>query len=124
VPAGGRVWLVWTRGYTYYLDRGYRLDSVFEGWRFEALLDGSPDPAALRAALRAEGFTHVLVNRRLFLQGTSADTEPGRTERLRRRFAAVLAAGALVEERSWKAMTLFRIPEDGERASTIAAPAP
>jgi hypothetical protein len=109
VPPTGRVWLVWTRGYTYYLDRGYRLDSVFEGWRFEALVDEAADPAALAASLRADGFTHVLVNRRYFLQGTSADTAPGRTARLRARFDAVLAAGALVEEKKWKAMTLFRV---------------
>ncbi len=109
VPPAGRVWLVWTRGYTYYLDRAYRLDSVFEGWRFEALLDQAPDPAALGASLRADGITHVLVNRRYFLQGESADTEPGRTARLRGRFDAVLAAGTLVEEKRWKAMILFRV---------------
>ncbi len=109
VPPTGRVWLVWTRGYTYYLDRAYRLDSVFEGWRFEALLDQAPDPEALGASLRADGITHVLVNRRYFLQGTSADTEPGRTARLRGRFDAVLAAGTLVEEKRWKAMILFRV---------------
>jgi hypothetical protein len=103
------VWLVWTRGYTYYLDRPYRLDSVFEGWRFEALLDAAPDPPALAASLRAEGFTHVLVNRRFFLQGTNADTEPGRTARLRERFAAALAAGALVEEERWPTVTLLRV---------------
>jgi hypothetical protein len=109
VPPGGRVWLVWMRGYTYYLDRPYRLDSVFEGWRFEALVEGSPDAAALHDALRAEGFSHVLVNRRFFLQGTSADTEPGRTRRLRARFDAFVAAGALVEDQRWGAVTLFRV---------------
>jgi hypothetical protein len=115
VPPGGRVWLVWTRGYTYYLDRPYRLDSVFEGWRFEALLESSTSPEALQGSLRAEGFTHVLVNRRFFLEGTSADTEPGRTARLRALFEACVAAGALVEQRRWEAVTLFRVKDSGER---------
>jgi hypothetical protein len=109
VPPEGRVWLVWTRGYTYYLDRPYRLDSVFEGWRFEALVESSPSPEGLRASLRAEGFTHVLVNRRFFLEGTSADTEPGRTALLRARFEACVAAGALIEQRRWGAVTLLRV---------------
>lgn len=108
-PDPGKVWLVWTRGYTYYLDRPYRLDSVFEGWRFEALLDAAEGPAALAASLRAEGFTDVLVNRRFFLQGTSADTEPGRTARLRRRFEAALAASALVPEGEWGPVVLLRV---------------
>jgi hypothetical protein len=109
VPPEGRVWLVWTRGYTYYLDRPYRLDSVFEGWRFEALVESSPSPEALQASLHAEGFTHVLVNRSFFLQGTNADTERGRTAILRARFQACVAAGALVEERRWGPVTLFRV---------------
>jgi hypothetical protein len=111
VPPGGKVWLVWTRGYTYYLDRPYRLDSVFEGWRFEALLDTVTDPAALGAALSGEGFTHVLVNRRFFLAGTTADTEPGRTARLRRRFEAALGAGVLVEDRSWGPTVLLHVAD-------------
>jgi hypothetical protein len=109
VPESGRVWLVWTRGYTYYLDRPYRLDSVFEGWRFEALLDSAADPMALRDALRAEGFTHVLIGRRFFLQGSNAELEPGRTARLRARFEAALAAGVLTEEKRWSALSLFRV---------------
>ncbi len=114
VPPSGKVWLVWTRGYTYYLDRAYRLDSVFEGWRFEGLLERAEDPASFAAALRSEGFTHVLLNQRLFLEGTSADTEPGRTARLRARFDAVLKSGALVEEKAWSAMTLLRVAPAAE----------
>jgi 4-amino-4-deoxy-L-arabinose transferase-like glycosyltransferase len=109
VPPDGRVWLVWTRGHTYYLDRPYRLDSVFEGWRFEALLDGAPDAGAFVAALRADGITHVLANERFFLRGTSAETERGRTARLRQRFAALLSEGALVEQRRWGTVALWRI---------------
>jgi hypothetical protein len=116
VPPDGRVWLVWTRAYTYYLTRPYRLDCVFEGWRFEALVDSAPDAVAFVASLRADGFTHVLVNERFFLRGESADTERGRTARLRRRFAAWLAEGALVEERRWGSFVLYRGPaRSGER---------
>jgi hypothetical protein len=115
VPPEGRVWLVWTRAYTYYLTRPYRLDCVFEGWRFEALVDASPDAATLIAALRVDGITHVLVNERFFLRGESADTRRGRTARLRKRFAARLSEGVLVEAKRWGSFVLYRVGDLGER---------
>lgn len=111
VPADGRVWLVWTRGYTYYLDRPYRLDSVFEAWRLEALLDESPDLGAFQEALRRDGITHLLVNERFFLTGTNADLQPGRTERLRARWQGALNAGALVPTQRWGPVALYAVAE-------------
>lgn len=116
VPEDGRVWLVWMRGYTYYLHRPYRLDCVFEAWRFEALLDEAKDAASMGDALRRDGITHVLVNHRFFLQNDNADLRPGRTDLLRDRFAAALRAHELAEAKRWGSITLYRVasPEDGQ----------
>jgi len=97
VPANGKVWLVWTRNFTYYFKRPYRLDCVFEGYRFEALLDESGDDEAFVAQLRTLGVTHLLINHRFFLAGDNADTTPGRTERLRQRFSGLVDRGALAQ---------------------------
>lgn len=108
VPEGGRVWLVWMRGYTLDFPRDYRLDCVFEGWRMEELLDTAASPEDARA--RLDGFSHVLVNHRFFLQGANADwEEPGRTERLRGRWAALQASGVLRAVYSWGPVTLYAV---------------
>ncbi len=109
IPADGRVWLVWTRGYTYYLDRPYRLDSVFEAYRLEAMLDEHAHPDALLAALRAEGVTHLLINQRFYLAGTSADLRPGRTELLRQRWQSALDAGVLIPQQRWGPVILYAV---------------
>ncbi len=113
VPEDGRLWLVWTQAQTYYLRREMRLDCVFEGWRFEALLDEQPSAAEFGAALRREGFTHVLIDRRFLLWRRIADLTEGRTDRLRRRFEAVKTAGVLDERRCWGPMCLYRVGGGG-----------
>jgi hypothetical protein len=111
VPETGRVWLVWMRGYTYYLRRPYRIDCVFEAWRLEALLDRSENATLFGDALRSEGFTHLLVNHRFFLQNGNADLRPGRTDLLQGRFAAFLDAGEIAPRASWGAITLYAVAE-------------
>jgi hypothetical protein len=111
VPETGRVWLVWMRGYTYYLRRDYRIDCVFEAWRLEALLDRSEDATRFGDALRADGFTHLLVNHRFFLQNGNADLRPGRTDLLRSRFAAFVDAGEIAPRASWGGITLYSVAE-------------
>jgi hypothetical protein len=111
VPAGGRVWLVWMRGYTYYLRRAYRIDCVFEAWRLEALLDRSENPTGFGDALRSDGITHLLVNHRFFLQDGNADLRPGRTDLLQRRFAAFRDAGEIAPRASWGPITLYAVAE-------------
>ncbi|MCB9778175.1 MAG: phospholipid carrier-dependent glycosyltransferase [Alphaproteobacteria bacterium] len=112
VPEDGRVWLVWTRGYSYYAPRDVRVDSVFEAWRLEALLDEAGDADQAIALLRADGITHLLINRRFFLTGTNADLEEGRTERLRQRFGALVAAGRLRPVEEWGPVVLLEVAED------------
>lgn len=110
VPEDGRVWLVWTRGFTYYLRRDHRLDSVFEGWRFEALLDEASSVDAAVASLQRDGITHVLINHRYFLLGKNADLTEGRTERLRARFEVLLRERRLVEVERWGPVALYQVP--------------
>lgn len=108
VPEDGRVWLVWMRAYTYDFPRAYRVDQVFEAWRLEELLDAAEGPAD--AGRRLAGFTHLLVNHRFFLVGENADwDDPGRTERLRARWAALVQAGVVREARSWGPVTLWSV---------------
>lgn len=114
VPEDGRVWLVWMRGYSYYLRRDYRLDCVFEAWRLEALLDEVASPRALGDALRSEGITHLLVNHRYFLSEASADLSPGRTERLRARFSGALASEVLAPVRRWGSVALYAVADAGD----------
>ena len=109
VPEDGRIWLVWMRGYTYYLPRDYRLDCIFEGWRLEALLDVASGPEELGDALRADGITHLLVNRRFFLSDDNADLEPGRTRRLRARFDAALESAELSPVKGWGPIALYAV---------------
>lgn len=111
VPADGRVWLVWMRGYTYYLDRPYRMDCVFEAWRLEALLEEVEEPGELAAKLHRDGITHLLINHRFFLQNGNADLRPGRTELLRERFAQALERSAVRRVESWGPVTLYAVAD-------------
>jgi hypothetical protein len=111
VPEAGRVWLVWMRGYTYYLRRPYRIDCVFEAWRLEALLDRSENATLFGDALRSDGITHLLVNHRFFLQNGNADLRPGRTALLQSRFASFRDAGEIAPRASWGAITLYAVAQ-------------
>ena len=48
-----KIWMVWMRGYHYYLDHPARIDSVIEGYRFENLLNQS-NPAEINQILQQE----------------------------------------------------------------------
>ena len=107
VPEDGKVWLVWMRGYTYYLRRPYRLDSVFEAYRLEALLDHRSETAL--SELRSEGITHLLVHGSFFLVDGNADLSPGRTARIKERFEDLIRSGSLRSEKSWGPVTLYEV---------------
>ncbi len=109
VPPGGRIWLIWMRGKTYYLRRDYRMDCIFEAWRFEALLDEHERPEDVVAALQRDGITHLLIHHRFFLVGKNAELEPGRTERLRQRFVALADSGLLSPLRRWDYVALYQV---------------
>ena len=83
-----KVWLVWMRGYTYYLPMKYRVDSVFGAWRFEQLLEY--DSEHILNTLRENQFDHILINHRFFLVDDNADTSEGRTKNLQKRFEELI----------------------------------
>ncbi len=120
VPEDGKVWLVWMRGYTYYLRRPYRLDSVFEAYRLEALLDETPDPVEVVNALHADGITHLLVHGAFFLWEDNADLRPGRTEQIRERFDRLRALGALRAIHQWGEVSLYEV--GARNSSRLASP--
>lgn len=109
VPPQGRIWLVWMRNYTYYLRRPFKQDSVFEAYRFEALLDEAQDDAAVVSSLKADGITHLLIHHAFFLWNDNADLRPGRTRRIRERFASLGASGAFRALHSWGRITLYEV---------------
>ncbi len=122
VPPEGRIWLIWMRNKTYYLEREFRVDCIFEAWRFEELLEEHEDPAQLQAALQDQGFTHMLVHHRFFLVGRNADLEPGRTDKLRQRFVALIDAGVLRPVRRWDYIALYEVALDQRAAATDLLP--
>jgi hypothetical protein len=113
VPPGEKVWLLWMRGYTYYMEVPYKMDCVYEEWRFANLLDRSMDGEQFSRGMRAEGATFLLVNEAFFLRGGSSDTRPGRTAELRRRFEGLVAEGTLEPVQRWERVVLYRLREKG-----------
>jgi len=118
VSPGGKIWLVWMHNYTYYLRRPWIADQIFEDYRFSALIEESADPQAFRRALEARGVTHVLLHQRFFLAEGSADTMPGRTEILRKRFGRILEDGVLVPRLQRREVVLYEVSS----APVVAAP--
>jgi hypothetical protein len=111
VPDDGRVWLIWMRNKTYYLERDFRVDCIFEAWRFEELLEEHERPEALRQALIEQGITHLLIHHRFFLVGNNADLAPGRTQKLRERFVGLTEGGVLRPLRRWDYIALYEVAE-------------
>lgn len=109
VSADARVWMIWMRGYTYYMDFPYKIDSVYEEWRFANLLDRSTDKAQFLGEMRKEGVSYVLLNEQFFLNRGSSDTRPGRTAALRQRFEALVGEGALVARGRWGRVVLYGV---------------
>lgn len=109
VPASARIQLLGMRGYTYYLRRAYRLDSVFEEWRLAEALEGAAEPADLARALDAACVTHLLVAENRLLRAGSSDTTPGRTATLRARWERAIAAGAILARGQWGDVVLYEV---------------
>src|SRR6266508_1423149 len=61
LPAGASVWLINTRRDTYYLDRPYFADFMFEDYTLKIWAQAARDPEEMRARARQAGITHVLV---------------------------------------------------------------
>jgi hypothetical protein len=61
LPAAARVWLINTRRDTYYLERPYFADFMFEDYTLRQWVRAARDPGELRIRARQAGITHVLV---------------------------------------------------------------
>jgi hypothetical protein len=61
LPAGSRVWLINMRRDTYYIERPYFSDYMFEDYTIRKFVEESAMAADVRARARRDGITHVLV---------------------------------------------------------------
>jgi hypothetical protein len=102
VPAGEKVWLVWMRAYTYYFPRDFRVDCVFESWRFDELIDTAPTVETSPGGCWRRASRYVLVNDRFMITENGKEMYEGRTKRDRRP----------VHRRPWPA-----VPEDDLRVA-------
>lgn len=60
LPAESRILMAACGNPGFLCKRPYRSDALFENWTLARLLAGAPDPAAIEARIRTEGFTHIL----------------------------------------------------------------
>jgi hypothetical protein len=67
LPQGARVWLINMRRDTYYIERPYFSDYMFEDYTIKQYTEESNSAAAIRARAREAGITHVLVRHDVLL---------------------------------------------------------
>jgi hypothetical protein len=109
VPAGEKVWLVWMRAYTYYFPRDFRVDCVFESWRFDELIDQAPTLEDIPRRLLAEGFRYVLVNDRFMITENAKEMYPGRTKKIVERYGEAVSRGYLRTIYEWRSVRLYEV---------------
>lgn len=61
LPKGARVWLINMRRDTYYIERPYFSDYMFEDYTIKRYVDEARTAADVRARARAAGITHLMV---------------------------------------------------------------
>ena len=109
VPQGEKVWLVWMRSYTYYFPRDFRIDCVFESWRFDELIDQAPTLEDIPRTLLAEGFRYVLVNDRFMITENAKEMYPGRTKKIVDRYEEAVRRGYLKTIYEWRSVRLYEV---------------
>jgi hypothetical protein len=109
VPRGEKVWLVWMRAYTYYFPRDFRVDCVFESWRFDELIDKAPTVEDIPRQLLAEGFRYVLVNDRFMITEKGKEMYEGRTKRVVDRYTEAVNRGYLKTIYEWHSVKLYEV---------------
>lgn len=119
-----KVWLVWMRGYHYYLDIPVRVDNVFGATRFERLLkDNSIED--IQHKLQEAGISHVVINMRFFLVDNNADyLDNGATKTLQIRFSEMIQNNILHIQKQYGPVWVYEVVESSEDSddSDIAAP--
>lgn len=110
-----KVWLVWMRGYHYYLDAPVRLDNVFGATRFEQLL-WTHTSTEIADALRRDNISHIIINWRFFLQDSNADyLEDGASIVIQERFTTLIQMGALRPVRQWGPVWIYEIEDSSSK---------
>lgn len=106
-----KIWLIWMRGYHYYLETPVRIDSVIEGYRFENLLyERGTNPQDIAEILRQHNISHLVINWRFFLHDENADRlGEGQTELLRQAFIALTDSHLLKIERTAGPVTIYSL---------------
>ena len=106
-----KVWLVWMRGYHYYLDAPVRLDNVFGATRFEQLL-WKHTTQEIETSLRKDNISHIIVNWRFFLQDNNADyLEDGASIVIQERFTTLIQTGVFRPVRQWGPVWIYELEE-------------
>ena len=67
LPSSARVWLIHMRRDTYYLERAYFSDFIFEDWTLREWVRAARDPDELATRVRTAGITHILLRPELLL---------------------------------------------------------
>jgi hypothetical protein len=67
LPVTAKVWLINMRRDTYHLERPYFSDFIFEDYTLTRLVRGAAGLEEIRARVRADGITHLLVRHDLLL---------------------------------------------------------
>lgn len=114
-----KVWLVWMRGYNYYLQVPRRLDSVFEGYRFENLLWNSATPIEFLSSLRKDHISHIAINWRFFLTEDSGDRiQDGANAILQQRFGQLITHSYLHPIHNIGPVWIYSVSESEISSST------
>jgi hypothetical protein len=115
-----KVWLVWMRGYHYYLNPKARIDSVFGAYRMELLLLNQSEKQIQRTLL-TDQISHIIINWKYFLLEDNADRlGEGKTALLRRRFTELLDQGILKAERQFGPVWVYSVSDDEDESSKMS----
>ena len=106
-----KIWLVWMRGYHYYIDAPVRIDNVFGATRFEQLL-WKHTTQEIQTSLRRDNISHIIVNWRFFLQDNNADyLEDGASIVIQERFTTLIQMEVLRPIRQWGPVWIYELEE-------------
>ncbi len=104
-----KVWLVWMRGYHYYLEPPVRLDNVFGATRFERLLY-EKDTAQIVDSLQADNISHIAIHWRFFLTDQNADyLGEDATVQIQSRFNELIQNQILLPQKQWGPVWLYEV---------------
>ena len=106
-----KVWLVWMRGYHYYLEHPVRLDNVFGATRFERLLH-EHDAVQVAQKLKQDHISHIAIHWRFFLVDQNADyLGENATVQIQARFNELIQNQILLPQKQWGPVWLYEVAD-------------